>query len=56
MASVEDRLELLKILADELRNEISNSTLGIRIEELLEELNERSWDANSLDIPARAST
>jgi len=38
MASIEERLELLRILADELRSEISDCLLGTRIEELLEEL------------------
>jgi len=43
MSGTEERLELLRVLADELRCELTNSSLGFRIEELLEELNENSW-------------
>ena len=38
MASIEDRLELLRGLADELRGEVADFTLVARLDELLEEL------------------
>ncbi len=47
MATIEDRLQGLRVLADELRGEISGSTLLLRLDELLEELNEEMLVAGS---------
>jgi len=42
MASVEDRLRGLRVLADELRGELQDSTLLFRLDGLLRELNEEA--------------
>ena len=42
MATIEDRLQVLRSVADELRGEIEGSTLLLRLDELLEELNEEA--------------
>jgi len=46
VASIEDRLELLRGLADELRGEAIDTSLAARLDELLEELDitERAGD------------
>jgi len=42
MASIEDRLQGLRVLADELRGELHDSALLFRLDELLQELNEEA--------------
>jgi hypothetical protein len=51
MATIEDRLQGLRILADELRGEIAGSTLLLLLDELLEELNEEALIAGAAHGP-----
>ena len=50
MASIEDRLELLRGLADELRGERIDDSLAFLLDELLEELNEEKRVLESVSV------